>query len=79
MSFEEFDDRFIWKCDNCSLTVEFAPHSFHSCWSELRARGWRAKREQAEDGVDWSHSCGRCVKRADTGILDRKPRLWKQT
>lgn len=74
MSFEEFDDVFVWRCNGCGLSVEFPPHNFSACWSELRARGWRARREAGEDGVDWSHSCGRCVRKADATILDRKPR-----
>jgi hypothetical protein len=78
MSFEEFSDRFVWSCDGCGLSAEFAPRDFMTCWTELRARGWRARREAGEEG-GWSHSCGRCVQRADAGILDRKPRLWKQT
>jgi hypothetical protein len=74
MSFEEFEDRFVWTCGGCGLAVEFAPHNFMGCWNELKSRGWRARREAGEEGVGWGHSCGRCARKVDAGILDRKPR-----
>jgi hypothetical protein len=74
MAFEEFEDRFVWSCGACGLSVEFPPHNFHGCWAELKSRGWRARREQDGEGVTWSHSCGRCSRKADAGLLDRRPR-----
>lgn len=74
MSFEEFEDVFVWRCDGCGLSVEFAPHSFMSCWGELKSRGWRAKRERDGDEVDWSHSCGACARKAVAEFMNRKPR-----
>ena len=74
MSFEEFEDRFVWTCDSCGLSVEFPPGSFMTCWTELKARGWRATREQAGEEVDWSHKCGRCARKAVAELMNRKPR-----
>ena len=74
MSFEEFEDRFVWTCGGCGLSVEFAPQNFMGCWNELKARGWRARREQDGDGVDWSHKCGRCSRKAVAEFMNRKPR-----
>ena len=74
MSFSEYEECFIWRCDDCGLEAEFAPRDFMTCWGELRARGWHAKREQAGDEVDWSHKCARCERKAVAELMNRKPR-----
>jgi hypothetical protein len=58
MSFEEYEDCFVWQCDDCSLRAEFPPGDFWGALAELKARGWRIWRE--EDG--WTHRCARCKK-----------------
>ena len=68
MSFEEYDDAFVWRCDGgCGLTAEFPPRNFYACKDEIKARGWRITR----DGVDgaWSHMCARCVKKEAAGAV----------
>jgi len=74
MSFSEYEVCFEWRCDGCGLTVEFPPHNFSACWAELKSRGWRASRDTEEDGVSWSHKCGRCARKAVAELLNRKPR-----
>jgi hypothetical protein len=69
MSFEEFDDCFIWRCDGCGLHADFPPRSFFGALAELKARGRRISR----DGEGWAHSCGKCKAKADAGLLDRLP------
>jgi hypothetical protein len=59
MSFEEWSDCFIWRCDKCGHEVVFKPHDFWGCVAELKSRGWGFSREDGEDGYSWSHSCPR--------------------
>jgi hypothetical protein len=56
MSFDEYDDSFVWKCDFCGRSAEFPPGDFWSALAELKSRGWLISRE--EDG--WTHRCSRC-------------------
>jgi hypothetical protein len=58
MSFEEFPDCFVWRCNGCQLTVEFAPGNFYACVAELKSRGWLFERDN--ESRDWSHRCGKC-------------------
>ena len=60
MSFEEYEDSFVWKCDFCGRSAEFPPDDFWSALAELKSRGWRISRE--DDG--WTHRCSRCRKSA---------------
>jgi hypothetical protein len=62
MSFEEYNDCFIWACDEkgCDRLVAFKPHDFFACVDELKARGWGFIRQ--DDG-DWSHRCPKHRKR----------------
>ena len=56
MSMSEYEDAFVFQCDGCGLTAEFArggAGSFVACVSEIKHRGWRIVRD---DG-DWSHFC----------------------
>jgi hypothetical protein len=71
MSFEEYNDCFIWSCDEkgCDRLVAFKPNNFFACVDELKAMGWSFIHH--DDG-DWSHSCGNCNrKRRRTNIMDR--------
>jgi hypothetical protein len=45
MSFEEYDECFLWRCDECGHEVAFKPHDFFACVAELKARGWGFARE----------------------------------
>ena len=56
MSFEEWEDCFIWRCDECGHIAAFKPNDFWACVDELKSRGWGFSREEG----DWTHSCGRC-------------------
>jgi predicted RNA-binding Zn-ribbon protein involved in translation (DUF1610 family) len=58
MSFEEFDDAFVWRCDECKQSAIFPPGDFWRALAELKSRGWRIDRGQ--DG--WGHYCPRCKK-----------------
>ena len=70
MSFEEFQDCFVWRCDDCGLVVEFPPRDFWGCKDEIRARGWRFFREEGT----WFHSCARCTKKNENvNVLAMKP------
>jgi hypothetical protein len=71
MSFFEYSDCFIWRCDgnSCPKEVIFKPHDFMGCVAELKSRGWSFYRD--DDG-DWSHYCQRCQhKHQQTNIMDR--------
>jgi hypothetical protein len=49
MSMDEYEDCFIFRCDGCGLTAEFArgaPGSFMACVGEIKDRGWRISRDQ---------------------------------
>jgi hypothetical protein len=70
VSFEEFEECFVWRCGACGLSVEFPPHNFSACWAELKSRGWRAKRDAYDGG--WSHNCARCERKAVAEIMNRK-------
>ena len=56
MSFEEYNDAFIWTCDEkgCDRFASFKPHDFYDCVDELKARGWSFMRD---DEGGWSHAC----------------------
>jgi hypothetical protein len=56
MSFEEFDDCFLWICDDCGKQVAFKPRHFSDCVDELKERGWGFSREPE----GWRHSCAFC-------------------
>jgi hypothetical protein len=77
MSFEEDELSFRWRCDKCSLEVEFPPTNFWGAWGELKARGWHATKEQDVEGYGWSHHCAACWRKANEGILDRPLRRVK--
>jgi hypothetical protein len=66
MSFYEYDDCFVWRCDHCSRSAEFPPGNFWSCVAELKSRGWTFSRD---DEGSWSHRCRNCQKSA-AEILD---------
>jgi hypothetical protein len=65
MSFEEFDDCFVWRCDRCKREAIFPPDDFWGAVRELKSRGWLFERD--EDG--WSHTCSRCRKTMGAEIL----------
>jgi hypothetical protein len=66
--FVEYDDCFIWKCEQCGKEAQFAPNDFWSCVAELKSRGWGFERDEGE----WHHSCGYCNhKRRQTNIMER--------
>jgi hypothetical protein len=58
MSFEEFEDCFIWECDACGLKATFPPGDFWGAVAQLKTRRWEFERD--EEG--WGHKCGRCRK-----------------
>jgi hypothetical protein len=60
MSFNEYEDCFVWACDgdNCERRAMFPPDSFWSALRELKSRGWLVDR--GKDG--WWHYCPRCRK-----------------
>jgi hypothetical protein len=62
MSFTEYDDAFVWRCDgkDCTKEVFFKPHDFMGCVAELRARGWSFHCD--DEDRTWTHRCGRCRK-----------------
>jgi hypothetical protein len=70
MSFEEFEDAFIWSCDSCGLRAELPATSFWAAWGDLKGRGWRATR--LDDG--WTHACGKCSRKSSASILDMPAR-----
>jgi hypothetical protein len=78
MSFEEFSDCFVWRCNGgCGKEVIFPPSDFFDRVAELRARGWSFHCDD-EDGRTWTHYCQRCQdKHRQTDWMDRhysKPR-----
>src|SRR6478672_3683971 len=78
MSFDEYEDAFVWKCNGCGLTVEFAPGNFRGCVDELKSRGWRFIRDHGDpEGGGWSHKCGRCSRKSEASMLDRPLRIAK--
>ena len=77
MSFDEFEDAFVWRCDGCGLSAEFErgpPGTFRACVDELKSRGWRISRDRYSD---WDHRCAKCKAEAYKGILDRPLRRVK--
>jgi hypothetical protein len=66
VSFEEFDDCFVWQCDRCGLKATFPPGNFWGAVAELKARRWLFERDQ--DG--WGHTCARCKKTMAAEILE---------
>ena len=79
MSFSEYDDAFVWRCNgkDCTKEVFFRPSDFFGCVAELRARGWSFHCDE-ENGRTWTHYCAYCQhKRNQTDWMDRtysKPR-----
>jgi len=72
MSFSEYDDCFIWRCNgkDCPKEVMFKPYDFMGCVAELRARGWSFHCD--DEDRTWTHYCAYCQhKRRQTNILDR--------
>lgn len=65
MSFQEFEDAFVWTCDRCGLRAEFPPNDFWGALAQLKSRRWEIDRD--EEG--WGHVCGRCRK-TGAEILD---------
>ena len=65
MSFDEYDDCFVWRCDRCSQKAVFPPGNFWAGLAEIKSRGWEIDRN--EDG--WSHCCARC-KKSSTEIMN---------
>jgi len=37
VSFEEYPEAFLWRCDKCGYEVAFKPHDFYACVAELKA------------------------------------------
>ena len=60
MSFEEYPEAFLWRCDKCGYEVAFKPNDFWACVAELKARRWGFS--PPREGEDWTHTCGRCRK-----------------
>ncbi len=72
MSFEDHEDCFLWRCDQCGKLAVFKPHDFHDCVAELRARGWSFSPPERWGEDDWTHTCGYCRhKHKQTNIMDR--------
>ena len=70
MSFTEYDDAFVWECNDCGKEVIFPPADFSDCVGELKQRGWSFHRTPSE----WGHRCSPCTRKARErykGILDR--------
>jgi hypothetical protein len=84
MSFEEYEDCFVWRCNgkDCGKEVVFPPTDFYGRVAELRARGWLFSlvEETGHEGWGrtWTHYCQHCrAKRQQTIWMDRhfsKPR-----
>jgi hypothetical protein len=72
MSFSEYEDAFVWRCDKpgCGHEAVFAPGDFWGCVAELKSRRWEFFKDSEGD---WSHHCGRCRK-SSASILDMKPK-----
>jgi hypothetical protein len=74
MSFEEYSDCFIWRCNgkHCGgKEVVFAPTDFWGCVAELKSRGWRFYRDEQTN--DWSHYCAFCDhKHKQTDWMEQK-------
>ena len=69
MSFEEYEDCFVWKCNTCHKEVLFPPNDFFDCVAELKARGWTFSRDN--EGV-WNHTCAYCnYKSRQIPIMER--------
>jgi hypothetical protein len=64
MSFYEYDDAFIWRCDKCLHEAVFAPGNFWSCVAELKARRWGFIRGEG----DWDHRCPECRKKSEENV-----------
>jgi hypothetical protein len=67
MSFDEFEDCFVWRCDRCGKSTQFPPDDFWGALRELKVRGWQFERD--EEG--WGHTCGNCARKFAREILDR--------
>jgi hypothetical protein len=74
MSFEEFDDCFVWCCDRCGLKAIFPHGDFWSAVRELKSRGWLLERDES----GWGHTCRRCKKTMGAEILDMPVRKARQ-
>jgi hypothetical protein len=58
MSFEEFEDCFVWRCEKCRLEAVFPPGNFWACVAELKARRWSFTRD--DESRVWTHYCWKC-------------------
>jgi hypothetical protein len=58
MSFDEYEDCLVWRCDRCNQKAVFPPNSFWDGLAEIKSRGWEIDRD--EDG--WTHICKKCRK-----------------
>ena len=70
MSFEEYSDCFIWRCNgkDCRKEVVFPPDNFRDCVAELKYRRWSFYRD--EETGDWRHYCAYCqLKHRQTSIF----------
>ena len=65
MSFDEYDDCFVWACDRCRTKAILPPGDFWGAVAELKGRGWLLERD--ENG--WGHTCARCRKTMGVEIL----------
>jgi hypothetical protein len=68
MTFREYDDCFIWRCDKCRHEAVFPPGDFWSCVAELKARRWEFIRD--DEGGDWSHKCWKCRKASEVNVSE---------
>ena len=69
--FVEYEECFLWKCNQCGKEAIFAPNNFYDRVAELRARGWSFSPPERW-GEDWDHTCGRCRhNHQQTNIMDR--------
>jgi hypothetical protein len=65
VSFEEFEDCFVWRCDRCRQEAVFPPGNFWTALAELKSRGWQITRLD-----DWVHRCAKCKKIVEAEIMN---------
>jgi hypothetical protein len=70
MTFSEYDELLVWRCDTCGLRAKCPQEQgFGTSWNELkRAYGWRATRDGDWEDASWSHHCRRCWRAAQQKI-----------
>jgi hypothetical protein len=70
VSFSEYSDCFVWRCDGCPKEVAFKPHDFMGCVAELRARNWSFHCD--DEDRTWTHYCQQCAhKRRQIDLTQR--------